>query len=146
MRNTVFQSSAYGKHENIQTTIDGRITFDMIQHIRREYKLSSYSLNSVSAHFLGQQKEDVHHSVIADLQRGTADDRRRLALYCLKDSFLPQRLMDKLLVVINQIEMARVTGVPVDYLLSRGQQIKVRLASGNLFIHFTDITAFTNQM
>ena len=95
----------------------------MIQHVRREHKLSSYSLNSVSAHFLGQQKEDVHHSIIADLQNGTADDRRRLAVYCLKDAFLPQRLMDKLMVVINHVEMSRVTGVPLEYLLRRGQQI-----------------------
>lgn len=125
MRDTTFQSSAYGKSENVETQIDGRVTFDMLQYIRREHKLSSYSLNSVSAHFLGQQKEDVHHSIIADLQNGTQDDRRRLAVYCLKDAFLPQRLMDKLMVVINHIEMARVTGVPLDFLLTRGQQIKV---------------------
>jgi DNA polymerase delta subunit 1 len=125
MRDTTFQSSAYGKHENVDTTIEGRVVFDMLQYARREHKLSSYSLNAVSAHFLGQQKEDVHHSIIADLQAGTADDRRRLAVYCLKDAFLPQKLMDKLMVVINHIEMARVTGVPVSFLLSRGQQIKV---------------------
>ena len=125
MRDTTFQSSAYGKRENIETTIAGRVVFDMLAYIRRDHKLSSYSLNSVSAHFLGQQKEDVHHSIIADLQGGSADDRRRLAVYCLKDSFLPQKLMDKLMVVINHIEMARVVGVPLDYLLSRGQQIKV---------------------
>jgi DNA polymerase delta subunit 1 len=29
------------------------------------------------------------------------------------------------MVIYNYIEMARVTGVPVSYLLSRGQQIKV---------------------
>ena len=125
MRDTTFQSGAYGKSENVETTIHGRVIFDMIQHVRREHKLSSYSLNSVSAHFLGQQKEDVHHSIISDLQMGTADDRRRLAVYCLKDAFLPQRLMDKLMVVINHIEMSRVTGVPLEYLLRRGQQIKV---------------------
>ena len=33
--------------------------------------------------------------------------------------------MDKLSVLINYIEMARVTGVPVSFLISRGQQIKV---------------------
>jgi DNA polymerase delta subunit 1 len=125
MKDTTFQSSAYGKHENVETTIDGRVIFDMLQYIRRDYKLSSYSLNSVSAHFLGQQKEDVHHSIISDLQAGTADDRRRLAVYCLKDAYLPQKLMDKLMVMINHIEMARVTGVPLDFLLTRGQQIKV---------------------
>lgn len=125
MKDSTFQSSAYGKSENVDTTIDGRVTFDMLQYVRREHKLSSYSLNSVSAHFLGQQKEDVHHSIISDLQMGSADDRRRLAVYCIKDAFLPQKLMDKLMVIINHIEMARVTGVPLDFLLSRGQQIKV---------------------
>jgi DNA polymerase delta subunit 1 len=125
MRETTFQSSAYGKHENVETTIDGRVVFDLLQYIRREHKLTSYTLNNVSAHFLGQQKEDVHHSIISDLQNGTADDRRRLAVYCLKDAFLPQKLLDKLMVVINHVEMARVTGVPLDFLLSRGQQIKV---------------------
>ena len=38
------------------------------QVLQRDYKLSSYSLNSVCAHFLGEQKEDVHHSIISDLQ------------------------------------------------------------------------------
>ena len=42
------------------------------------------SLNAVSAHFLGEQKEDVHRSCITDLQNGNAETRRRLAVYCLK--------------------------------------------------------------
>lgn len=33
--------------------------------------------------------------------------------------------MDKLMCVYNYVEMARVTGVPFSYLLTRGQQIKV---------------------
>lgn len=59
------------------------------------------------------------------MQNGTEETRRRLALYCLKDAYLPQRLLDKLMCLVNYIEMARVTGVPFNYLLSRGQQIKV---------------------
>lgn len=43
----------------------------------------------------------------------------------MQDAYLPQRLLDKLMVVINYMEMARVTGVPFNYLLTRGQQIKV---------------------
>lgn len=42
-----------------------------------------------------------------------------------QDAYLPQRIMDKLMSFINYIEMARVTGVPFNYLLARGQQIKV---------------------
>ena len=52
--------------------------------LQRDHKLSSYSLNAVSAHFLGEQKEDVHHSIISDLQAGNEETRRRLAVYCLK--------------------------------------------------------------
>jgi hypothetical protein len=38
--------------------------------------------------YTGEQKEDVHHSVITDLQNGNAESRRRLAVYCLKVRFL----------------------------------------------------------
>ena len=38
------------------------------QVLLREYKLRSYTLNAVSYHFLQQQKEDVQHSIISDLQ------------------------------------------------------------------------------
>ena len=71
---------------NKEITIDGRIQFDLLQAIQRDHKLSSYSLNAVSAHFLGEQKEDVHHSIISDLQAGNDETRRRLAVYCLKVS------------------------------------------------------------
>eukprot|EP00658_Telonema_sp_P-2_P059811 TRINITY_DN48917_c0_g1_i1.p1 TRINITY_DN48917_c0_g1~~TRINITY_DN48917_c0_g1_i1.p1 ORF type:complete len:808 (-),score=162.02 TRINITY_DN48917_c0_g1_i1:121-2544(-) len=125
MKSSTFQSKAYGKKENKEINIDGRVQFDVLQCLQREYKLRSYTLNSVSAHFLGEQKEDVHHSIITDLQLGNCETRRRLAVYCLKDAYLPQRLMDKLMLLVNYIEMARVTGVPLGWLLARGQQIKV---------------------
>jgi DNA polymerase delta subunit 1 len=125
MKETTFQSAAYGKRANVETTVEGRVIFDMLPYMQRNHSLSSYTLNSVCAEYLGQQKEDVHHSIISDLQNGTDEDRYRLATYCLKDALLPQRLMDKLSVLVNYIEMARVTGVPMSYLISRGQQIKV---------------------
>ena len=46
-------------------------------------------------------------------------------MYCLKDAYLPLRLLDKLMSVINYMEMARVTGVSLGALLTRGQQVKV---------------------
>lgn len=59
------------------------------------------------------------------VQNGNSQTRRRLAVYCMKDAILPLRLLDKLMCLINYMEMARVTGVPLSYLLTRGQQIKV---------------------
>lgn len=67
----------------------------------------------------------MHHSAIAELQAGNDETRRRLAVYCLKDAYLPQRLLEKLMMTYNYIEMARVTGVPISFLLARGQSIKV---------------------
>ena len=125
MRDARFSSKAYGTHDYKEIAIDGRVQFDLLQAIQRDHKLSSYSLNSVSAHFLGEQKEDVHHSDISKLQDGNAESRRRLAVYCLKDAYLPQRLVEKLMYMYNYVEMARVTGVPMSYLLTRGQSIKV---------------------
>eukprot|EP00877_Chromochloris_zofingiensis_P014352 jgi/Chrzof1/9170/Cz03g38170.t1 len=125
MKDTTFSSKAYGTHEYKDLTIEGRVQFDVYLALQRDHKLSSYSLNAVSAHFLGEQKEDVHHSAITDLQNGNEETRRRLAVYCLKDAYLPQRLLDKLMYMYNHIEMARVTGVPASYLLTRGQSIKV---------------------
>ncbi|KAI9625850.1 hypothetical protein H4Q26_016098 [Puccinia striiformis f. sp. tritici PST-130] len=125
VKETHFSSKAYGTRDSKETHLDGRLQLDLLQVMQRDYKLRSYTLNAVCAHFLGEQKEDVHHSIITDLQNGTAETRRRLAVYCLKDAYLPQRLMDKLMCFVNYTEMARVTGVPFNYLLSRGQQIKV---------------------
>ncbi|GKV21576.1 hypothetical protein SLEP1_g31546 [Rubroshorea leprosula] len=84
VKDTMFSSRQYGTRESKDVTLEGRVQFDLLQAMQRDYKLSSYSLNSVSAHFLGEQKEDVHHSIISDLQNGNAETRRRLAVYCLK--------------------------------------------------------------
>ena len=40
----------------------------LFQILLRDYKLRSYTLNAVSFHFLQEQKEDVQHSIITDLQ------------------------------------------------------------------------------
>jgi DNA polymerase delta subunit 1 len=81
----VLQSKQLGRRENKQINLEGRILFDLllvkpfffylihktlsaIQVLLREYKLRSYTLNAVSFHFLQQQKEDVQHSIITDLQ------------------------------------------------------------------------------
>merc|ERR1712001_373283 len=114
-----------GARENKLINTEGRIPFDLLLILIRDYKLRSYTLNAVSFHFLGEQKGDVHHSIITDLQNGNAQTRRRLAVYCLKDAYLPLRLLQKLMCIINYMEMARVTGVPLSYLQTRGQQIKV---------------------
>lgn len=88
MKDTHFSSKAYGQRDSKAVNMEGRLQLDMLQVMQRDYKLRSYTLNAVCAHFLGEQKEDVHHSIITELQNGTADSRRRLAVYCLKVSVM----------------------------------------------------------
>ena len=123
-KETNFSSKQMGNRDTKATNTNGRLQLDLLQLVQRDHQLRSYTLNSVCSHFLGEQKEDVHHSIITELFEGTPESRRRLALYCLKDAYLPQRLMDKLSCLENYTEMARVTGVPFSFLLARGQQVK----------------------
>lgn len=125
IKDSVLQSKQMGRRENKSINFEGRVPFDLLLVLIRDYKLRSYTLNAVSYHFLQEQKEDVHHSIIADLQNENEQTRRRLAMYCLKDAYLPLKLLNKLMCIVNYMEMARVTGVPLLCLLTRGQQIKV---------------------
>ena len=91
VKNTHFSSKAFGQRDSKDTALDGKLQLDVLQFMQREHKVRSYSLNSVCAKFLVKQKledsEDVHHSVISDLQSGTPESRRQLAVYCLKVNF-----------------------------------------------------------
>jgi DNA polymerase elongation subunit (family B) len=73
----MIQSKQMGKRENKSINIEGRVQFDLLLVLLRDYKLRSYTLNSVSYHFLCEQKEDVHHSIITELQEGNPQTRRR---------------------------------------------------------------------
>ncbi|SBT70172.1 DNA polymerase delta catalytic subunit, putative [Plasmodium malariae] len=125
VKESSFSSKQFGTHETKEININGRIQFDVYDLIKRDYKLKSYTLNYVSFEFLKEQKEDVHYSIMNELQNESPESRKRIATYCIKDGLLPLRLIDKLLFIYNYVEMARVTGTPFVYLLTRGQQIKV---------------------
>ncbi|CAG9858096.1 unnamed protein product [Phyllotreta striolata] len=114
-----------GKRTYKHINFEGRVAYDMLIVTKRDFKLRSYTLNSVCQEILGEQKEDVHYSIITDLQNGDEQTRRRLAVYCLKDAELPLRLLNTVLSFTNDIEMARVTGVPITSLLTKGEQVKV---------------------
>jgi len=120
-----FQNKQRGLRIDFETHMSGRLQYDELQIVRNNYKLRSYTLNNVSKQFLKDQKEDVHHSEITGLWQSSVEGRRRLAEYCWKDAALPHALNDAKLLLVADIEMSRVTGVPLQYLLSKGQQIKV---------------------
>ncbi|KAK9885614.1 hypothetical protein WA026_012378 [Henosepilachna vigintioctopunctata] len=124
MKETTTQTKI-GKRTFKTINFEGRVPYDMLVVTKRDFKLRSYTLNSVCQEILGEQKEDVHYSIITDLQNGDEQTRRRLAVYCIKDADLPLRLLDHVKSFTNDVEMSRVTGVPITSLLTKGEQVKV---------------------
>lgn len=126
MRSQVFKSKAYGAKKNNELLCEGRFDYDgLIFMLRGQMtKYRSYKLNAISKEVLDDQKVEVDYTQIPALHNGSDEDRTRLAWYCLKDALLPLELLNKLMAVINGIEQSRVTGVPIKWLLSRGQGVK----------------------
>ena len=119
-------SSALGSNQLKMVPMAGRYVFDLFQDIKREHKLESYSLNSVSKHFLKDQKNDMPvREIFRRYMDGDPSELGEVAAYCIKDTELPHALMKKLFTIENLIEMAKATWVPLSYLSERGQQIKV---------------------
>jgi DNA polymerase delta subunit 1 len=118
-------SGAYGQNKFFVLQTPGVQQVDLLQYVRREFKLASYSLDAVSKHFLGSQKLDLPAAEIFRKFLGTPGDRADIARYAVRDTELPLQLMARLCVWENLVEMANAVSVPVDYLLNRGQQIKV---------------------
>jgi DNA polymerase elongation subunit (family B) len=72
-----------------------------------------------------QVKDDITPQQIFDSHRGTNKDRAMIAKYCLQDCDLVMELFQKLDVLNNAIAMANVCSVPVGYIFTRGQGIKI---------------------
>ncbi len=70
-------------------------------------------------------KDDVSPKEIFALQRGTSKDRARLANYCIQDCVLVYDLYKKLEVFNNSMAMANTCPVPISYIFTRGQGIKI---------------------
>ncbi|KIK68938.1 hypothetical protein GYMLUDRAFT_34959 [Collybiopsis luxurians FD-317 M1] len=110
MPRATFRNSGNSAYPAV-VAIPGRLQIDLLDYIYFEHyypsaeekiKLmqanidKSLSLQASSFRFLNQKKEDIHYMQIPVLQAGTAEDRKKLAIYCLKDTYLPLQLMDRL--------------------------------------------------
>jgi DNA polymerase delta subunit 1 len=119
-------SSALGDNLLKLLPMPGRFIFDLFHEIKKGYKLDSYKLDNVSKLYLGDQKIDMApKEMFARYKEEDPVKLREVAEYCIKDTLLPHRLMKKLCTLLNLVEMAKATWVPVPFLVERGQQIKV---------------------
>ena len=119
-------SSALGDNDLKIVPMPGRFIFDLFHEVKKGYKLDSYKLDNVSKLYLGDNKIDMPpKEMFARFVEEDPVKLREVAEYCIKDTLLPHRLLAKLCTLINLLEMAKATWVPLCYLVERGQQIKV---------------------
>lgn len=137
-----WKSSAYGSQQLNILDCPGRISVDLLPIVRRDYKLSTYSLNSVCDNFnLGKSKMDVSAAEMFKIFERLTDARKnkeknqeefknaieqttKVMEYCIRDSELVLDLMEKLNTWVGLIEMANICGVNIITLFTRGQQIR----------------------
>jgi DNA polymerase elongation subunit (family B) len=72
-----------------------------------------------------QSKDDISPPQLFKLFKGDKYDRAVIAKYCIQDCALCNILMSKLQIINNHVGMSNVCSVPLSYLFSRGQSIKV---------------------
>eukprot|EP00927_Polykrikos_kofoidii_P028967 TRINITY_DN25129_c0_g1_i1.p1 TRINITY_DN25129_c0_g1~~TRINITY_DN25129_c0_g1_i1.p1 ORF type:complete len:1084 (-),score=236.72 TRINITY_DN25129_c0_g1_i1:126-3377(-) len=101
---------------------EGRLMLDVAPLVAKEHKLTSYTLASVVQQILGRTHFEL---AAADVPRLLAERPSHLARHVLSDAEGAALVFEKLCMGYNLIEMARATGVPIDFLLSRGQMVKV---------------------
>ena len=119
-------SSALGDNDLKILPMPGRFIFDLFHEVKKGYKLDSYKLDNVSKLYLGDNKIDMSpKEMFARFVEEDPVKLREVAEYCIKDTLLPHRLLSKLSILVNLLEMAKATWVPLCYLVERGQQIKV---------------------
>ena len=123
IRHITTHSNQRGTQEQYRLDIPGVIVMDGYEVMRGQHNLSKYSLEAVAQKFLGTGKDDMPYHLIPEKFK-TAEGRKQLADYCVKDCKLVMDLFDKLKKVVNLVQMSQVTGCFAVDILNRGQGIR----------------------
>jgi DNA polymerase elongation subunit (family B) len=132
-----WSSSAYGNQTFQFLDAEGRLYVDLLPLVKRDYKMDNYKLKTISTFFLGSTKDPLSVKGIFKCYRigiknkdGVYSKHAQKAMgvvgkYCVQDSVLVIKLFNKLQTWIGLCEMAKTSNVPIFYLYTQGQQIKV---------------------
>lgn len=127
VKKETFSSSAYGDSDFVRFYIPGRLHYDLLIHYKRGMKkYPSYKLDYIANSILKEGKNEVSaKDIFSFYENGSPDKIKCIGDYCIQDTLLLQRLVDTQLILITIIQLANVTFVPVGFLITRGQTIKV---------------------
>lgn len=121
-----WESSAYGKQELMYLEVDGRLFIDLLPYIQRNYKLHNYRLETVCDEFLKTNKDPLKAKDLFRIYK--SKDPKELGIvanYCIQDTYVTLLLFEKLLIWFDLVEAATTNWVPVVYMYTKGQQIKM---------------------
>lgn len=125
-------SSAYGEQKFNFLDVQGRLFVDLLPLVKRNYKLNKYTLKVVSEYFLGYTKDPLTPQGIFKCyrigMRGGEKGANALAIvgkYCVKDTEVTNKLFNHLRIWVSLCANANTCHVPMFYLYTKGQQIKM---------------------
>jgi len=120
------QSSALGQNFFYILEMKGRVQVDIMKVVQRDFKLDMYKLDFVAETFLKLNKVDLSpKQLFAKFNEGGSANIREIAVYCVQDCELCNKLMNKLEIVTNNVGMGNVCHVPFYWLFLRGQGVKI---------------------
>jgi DNA polymerase delta subunit 1 len=123
-----FASSARGFNKYFRVDLPGILNVDVLTYCKQDTTnpLESFKLDNVAEVLLGDKKHPVSpKEIFAAYKAYDPALLARVGEYCVQDTELVQRLADKLDVLNALFAMANICYVPVAFLLTRGQQIKM---------------------
>lgn len=123
-----FSSSARGDNDYKRVELPGILNVDVLIYLKQDTTnpMDSYKLDNVAELLLGDKKKPVSaKELFRYYKSGDPDKAAIIADYCIQDTLLVQRLVDKLQIVNALVAMANICYVQITDLITRGQQIKM---------------------
>lgn len=129
IRTSTFQSNQKGSIEKFKLLLPGRVILDSYDIMKDQHNESSYKLDSLAEKYLGTKKIAQDYNDIYPMYHGASGyengkGRHDLAVYCVKDSWLVRKMMDKLCKLTVLLQMSNVTGISMKDVIERGQGIR----------------------
>lgn len=127
-----WSSSAYKGINGCYFDIAGVVYMDMFLEIKRNYHLSSYTLNESSTYFLKDNKVDLKAKemfrIYGNYQKGIIELENLIIIadYGIKDAILPLRLFDHLHQWTTYTQMCKIMNIQLIELIARGQTIRTK--------------------
>ena len=129
-------SKAHGSREKVKIKMAGRVQFDLFVHAAEQWKMprslnyvakDTFEKASASDTSLQQDefvKIDLPFYELHDKYVGDVHDRGEIAEYCRVDTEVPLRVMQVKQVLLELIEISRLTGLPLDDVINKKQMAR----------------------